>query len=334
MLKDWEERSASHLYHELSVFQKEAAVPVSAKGKKTKAVTVTTKLILIVSNWGFVRDNKDIPEKRRCTVHDVAIGLKLASSSFRPQGSASGTKNSTCPYDFDSHGATIPYPAFLSLIKDEEFTRDFICKVRRRYEDDTGLSALATRAGNKKTQATPKDSSWQANLRRRMLEQFPELADPAADPPSRKNKNRNNDNDVDDDDDDDDDNYENNDDDDDRPSALPKNPSDLELEHVDENHQRRTTTIGALAEVLLARKGIQPPSKGALKAVATPHKRRAEENQPAPASRKKTRSASRRVPVEEVTVRDDDDDDDDDDNNDDDYESRGLNIEAADPLLA
>ena len=115
---------------------------------------------------------------------------------------------------------------------------------------------------------------------------------------------------------------------------MSKNPSDLELEHVDENHQRRTTTIGALAEVLLARKGIQPPSKGALKAVATPHKRRAEENQPAPASRKKTRSASRRVPVEEVTVRDDDDDDDDDDNNDDDYESRGLNIEAADPLLA
>ena len=310
------------------MFQKEAAVPVSAKGKKTKAVTVTTKLILIVSNWGFVRDNKDIPEKRRCTVHDVAIGLKLASSSFRPQGSASGTKNSTCPYDFDSHGATIPYPAFLSLIKDEEFTRDFICKVRRRYEDDTGLSALATRAGNKKTQATSKDSSWQANLRRRMLEQFPELADPAADPPSGKNKNCNDDND---DDDDDDDNY----DDDDRPSVLTKNSSDLELEHVDENHQRRTTTIGALAEVLLARKGIQPPSKGALKAVATPHKRRAEENQPAPASRKKTRSASRRVPVEEVTVRDDDndDDDDDDDNNDDDYESRGLNIEAADPLL-
>ena len=324
MLKDWEERSASHLYHELSVFQKEAAVPVSAKGKKTKAVTVTTKLILIVSNWGFVRDNKDIPEKRRCTVHDVAIGLKLASSSFRPQGSASGTKNSTCPYDFDSHGATIPYPAFLSLIKDEEFTRDFICKVRRRYEDDTGLSALATRAGNKKTQATPKDSSWQANLRRRMLEQFPELADPAADPPSRKNKNCNDD--VDDDDDDDENN-----DDDDRPSVLSKNPSDLELEHVDENHQRRTTTIGALAEVLLARKGIHPPSKGALKAVATPHKRRAEgDHQPALASRKKTRSASRRVPVEEVTVRDDDDDDDDDDN----YESRGLNIEAADPLLA
>ena len=311
------------------MFQKEAAVPVSAKGKKTKAVTVTTKLILIVSNWGFVRDNKDIPEKRRCTVHDVAIGLKLASSSFRPQGSASGTKNSTCPYDFDSHGATIPYPASLSLIKDEEFTRDFICKVRRRYEDDTGLSALATRAGNKKTQATSKDSSWQANLRRRMLEQFPELADPAADPPSGKNKNCNDDND-DDDDDDDDNNY----DDDERPSVLTKNPSDLELEHVDENHQRRTTTIGALAEVLLARKGIQPPSKGALKAVATPHKRRAEENQPAPASRKKTRSASRRVPVEEVTLRDDDNNDDDDDDNDDDYESRGLNIEAADPLLA
>jgi hypothetical protein len=163
-----------------------------------------------------------------------------------------------------------------------------------------------------------------------MLEQFPELADPAADPPSRKNKNCN------DDDDDDDDDDDNNHNDDDRPSASPKNPSDLEVERVDENHQRRTTTIGALAEVLLARKGIQPPSKGALKSVATPHKRRAEgDHQPAPASRKKTRSASRRVPVEEVTLRDDDNnDDDDDDNNDDDYESRGLNIEAADPLLA
>ena len=133
--------------------------------------------MLIVSNWGFVRDNKDFPSKVRCTPHDVAIGFKLASSQFRPTGAAGGTKNSTCPYDFDAHGATLPFPAFLSLIKDSSFTEDFIRKIRRRYEADTGLSALATRAGNKKSDEGERGVAWQAGLRQKLVEQFPELSE-------------------------------------------------------------------------------------------------------------------------------------------------------------
>ena len=133
--------------------------------------------MLIVSNWGFVRDNKDFPSKVRCTPHDVAIGFKLASSQFRPTGAAGGTKNSTCPYDFDAHGATLPFPAFLSLIKDSAFTEDFIRKIRRRYEADTGLSALATRAGNKKSDEGERGVAWQAGLRQKLVEQFPELSE-------------------------------------------------------------------------------------------------------------------------------------------------------------
>lgn len=159
---------------------------MSAKGKKTKRVSITTKLVLIVSNWGFVRDNKDLPEKVRCTAHDVAIGLKLASSQFRPEGSSSGgTKTSTCPYDFDAHGAVIPYPAFLSLLKDETFTRDFIGKIRKRYEADTGLSALATKAGAKKVQENDKGAAWQVSLRQKLAQQFPELEDSFGLSPSR-----------------------------------------------------------------------------------------------------------------------------------------------------
>ena len=130
-----------------------------------------------MSNWGFVRDNKDFPSKVRCTPHDVAIGFKLASSQFRPTGAAGGTKNSTCPYDFDAHGATLPFPAFLSLIKDSSFTEDFIRKIRRRYEADTGLSALATRAGNKKSDEGERGVAWQAGLRQKLVEQFPELSE-------------------------------------------------------------------------------------------------------------------------------------------------------------
>ena len=133
--------------------------------------------MLIVSNWGFVRDNKDFPSKVRCTPHDVAIGFKLASSQFRPTGAAGGTKNSTCPYDFDAHGATLPFPAFLSLIKDSSFTEDFIRKILRRYEADTGLSALATRAGNKKSDEGERGVAWQAGLRQKLVEQFPELSE-------------------------------------------------------------------------------------------------------------------------------------------------------------
>ena len=173
----------------MSVFQKEATVPAGARTKKEKKVNVTTKLVLIVSNWGFVRDNKDFPSKVRCTPHDVAIGFKLASSQFRPTGAAGGTKNSTCPYDFDAHGATLPFPAFLSLIKDSAFTEDFIRKIRRRYEADTGLSALATRAGNKKSDEGERGVAWQAGLRQKLVEQFPELSESfGVGPPPRASK--------------------------------------------------------------------------------------------------------------------------------------------------
>ena len=173
----------------MSVFQKEATVPAGARTKKEKKVNVTTKLVLIVSNWGFVRDNKDFPSKVRCTPHDVAIGFKLASSQFRPTGAAGGTKNSTCPYDFDAHGATLPFPAFLSLIKDSAFTEDFIRKIRRRYEADTGLSALATRAGNKKSDESERGVAWQAGLRQKLVEQFPELSESfGVGPPPRASK--------------------------------------------------------------------------------------------------------------------------------------------------
>ena len=161
----------------MSVFQKETTVPAGARTKKEKKVNVTTKLVLIVSNWGFVRDNKDFPSKVRCTPHDVAIGFKLASSQFRPTGAAGGTKTSTCPYDFDAHGATLPFPAFLSLIKDSAVTEDFLRKIRRRYEADTGLSALATRAGNKKSDESERGVAWQAGLRQKLVEQFPELSE-------------------------------------------------------------------------------------------------------------------------------------------------------------
>ena len=145
--------------------------------------------MLIVSNWGFVRDNKDFPSKVRCTPHDVAIGFKLASSQFRPTGAAGGTKTSTCPYDFDAHGATLPFPAFLSLIKDSAFTEDFIRKIRRRYEADTGLSALATRAGNKKSDEGERGVAWQAGLRQKLVEQFPELSESfGVGPPPRASK--------------------------------------------------------------------------------------------------------------------------------------------------
>ena len=170
----WEQRSPSSINEEISVYR-----TTSAKTSEP----VVTKLILIISNWGFVRDHKYTPGKVRCTKQDVTIGFKLASSAFRPSA-ASAPVSRKDEYNFDKNGLVLPYAAFLALLKSESFTDDYIGKVWKQYLVETGekpsLQPDSQKKGNKKNSA--------ASLRRQCAEAFPELAD-SDEGPRKKSKN-------------------------------------------------------------------------------------------------------------------------------------------------
>lgn len=178
LFQSWEDRSPSSVYEELSVYKTERVSHQrdgyrrSSQAETTS--TVVTKLVLIISNWSFVRDNKTNPKKIKCTNQDVTIALKLASSFFR---TAPPTDQKRQPYDFDKTGLIMPYSAFLSLLRNKDFTDGYIKKIRDHYARDTGDRTVGTPKhrdeGLKKKAVKPSATT----LRRQYAEAFPELAD-------------------------------------------------------------------------------------------------------------------------------------------------------------
>lgn len=146
-----------------------------------------TKLVLIISNWSFVRDNKTNPRKIKCTSQDVTIGFKLASSSFR---TAPPTDQKRQPYDFDKNGLVMPYPAFLSLMRNNEFTEGYIKKIKDHYARDTGDRLLRPDSSGASVTSKKASKPSAATLRRQYAEAFPELADSSVVAGTEKVKNR------------------------------------------------------------------------------------------------------------------------------------------------
>lgn len=154
------------------------AVKSTYEGKNKKNETfVASKLVLVISNWGFVRDQEGNPKFQKCTPHDVSIGFKLDSTAFRP-----ADKSIVKPRYFDRNGASIPYPAFLSLMKDESFVFEYMSKLQKRFEEDTGRNLAkefeAHSDRKKKSSGQPGKSKALSTkaLRKKYVEQFPELA--------------------------------------------------------------------------------------------------------------------------------------------------------------
>lgn len=182
-----EDRSPSQIYQELAVYQKSVpnknawgTVKSSQYGNKGKQQAekkesfVVSKLVLVISNWGFVRDQEGAAKFKKCTPHDVSIGLKLDSTAFRP-----ADKSVVKSHYFDRNGASIPYPAFLSLLKDPDFTGSYMKNVQKRFEEDTGRDlkkeTYPTGAEGKKPKQGKSAISARA-FRKKYAEQFPELA--------------------------------------------------------------------------------------------------------------------------------------------------------------
>jgi hypothetical protein len=71
-----------------------------------KATSGLSQLVLIVNNWGFVRDTQHDSKVRPCTVSDFQVQLKLSSLAFR------NALNPDCQYPFDKQAANFPYDSF------------------------------------------------------------------------------------------------------------------------------------------------------------------------------------------------------------------------------
>lgn len=110
----------------------------SRKRKKTEIVDVESKLILCVNNWAFVEGLSKTQKFVSCQAKDVSVSLKLSSPLFKSETGDVGADWSG--YDFDRHGAAMPYSAFLSLMRSSDFVNKYLRDVKSKYENDVKAS--------------------------------------------------------------------------------------------------------------------------------------------------------------------------------------------------
>lgn len=180
----WEQRSHYSHYETLSSHQVERelrSVAYSARQKNAKTETVTSQLVLNISNWSFVRDLTldKVSKFTPCSVQDVHVAIKLSSTVFKPQKRGSpgdpDSASSDSEFFFDRNGAVLPFAAFVSLLKDVSFTGDFMQRLKTKFEEDLGRSIFPR---NKRPCEAEPDQAARERLRRNLAEQFEELREP------------------------------------------------------------------------------------------------------------------------------------------------------------
>ena len=93
-----------------------------------QSVSGLTQLVLIINNWGFVRDTQHDSKVRPCTLSDFQVQLKLSSSAFR------SASNPDCEFPFDKQAANFPYDSFEQVLK-SSLTKNFVKEVKQLYEE-------------------------------------------------------------------------------------------------------------------------------------------------------------------------------------------------------
>jgi hypothetical protein len=86
-----------------------------------------SNLVLIVNNWGFVREVQHKADVRLCTPSDFQVQLKLSSTAFR------SSANPDCEFPFDKQAANFPFDSFVQLHESPSIKK-FIGEVRAQYE--------------------------------------------------------------------------------------------------------------------------------------------------------------------------------------------------------
>ena len=90
-----------------------------------------SQLVLIVNNWGFVRDTQHDSKVRPCNVSDFQVQLKLSSTTFKTQS------NPDSEFPFDKQAANFPFDSFEQLMR-SSITKTFAAEVKALYEETEG----------------------------------------------------------------------------------------------------------------------------------------------------------------------------------------------------
>jgi hypothetical protein len=101
---------------------------------------VKSELLLVISNWRFVKQNQELPATP-CKPHDCTVSLKLSSTGFLSANPDAGGSTAES-FRFDKQGACFSYDAFLDLLANNSMVSEFLAEVRRLYEADAGALQL------------------------------------------------------------------------------------------------------------------------------------------------------------------------------------------------
>jgi len=154
-----DDRSSFQEYIPIASHQKLIGNGGDRKTKSSMIVgdkTLDTELLLVLSNWRFLRDIEHQRALAICRTEDCTVGLKFTSSAFKWKESAAAsavgdeggeTTNQSSQYPFDRNGVTFPYQTFIALLSDHAVTNVFMQNVKRRYEDETGETIDSTNDG-------------------------------------------------------------------------------------------------------------------------------------------------------------------------------------------
>ena len=101
------------------------------KRERDEDVTGHSNLMLIVNNWGFVRDTQEKAKVRQCELSNFQVQLKLSSTAFR------NAQNPDTTHPYDRHSANFNFDSFVFLMNSESF-RTWMREVKRLYEEQEG----------------------------------------------------------------------------------------------------------------------------------------------------------------------------------------------------
>jgi len=98
--------------------------------KEQKKVSLN-ELVVILSNYHFVRDRQEAQSFEKCQPHHCTVALKFSSSDF-----ASSRKTNTDEeerFSFDKHGTIFPLSCFISLLNSTDFV-EYVQKAHLKYK--------------------------------------------------------------------------------------------------------------------------------------------------------------------------------------------------------
>lgn len=140
------ERSPVHEYIPVSQFEFKltpgaAAGPADGPsqrqetGKTSGAIKHISKILLILSNYIWLRDHADLNQDLTCSPENFRVSLKLSSTAFSKEINLSESKKDDCYFDYT--GAVFEVSEFLELINCQCF-QDYVQRVNKFHVTHTG----------------------------------------------------------------------------------------------------------------------------------------------------------------------------------------------------